>query len=129
MSVPEASRCPTVNQVAFCTISALAVGTVASVIAAATAASTIAMVAYAILGITGGAISIASITAWFDRTSTSPKAYFSNCAKQAGYTIAGFYQLVAQTLLLNLIRGIGEGISTGIRRIIAGDDVTVRVRG
>ena len=127
MSTQVSSSFPTVNQVAFGTVTILAVGTAASVFAAATTAATVATVAFSALAITGGAVSIASITAWLDPSSKTTRAYFSNCSKHAGYTIAGTYQFVAQVLVQSLIKGLVDGIATAIRRKISGDDVTVRV--
>jgi hypothetical protein len=128
MATPASSPFPTVNQAAFVTVSVLAVGTAASVFAAATAVATVATVAYSILAVTAGAVSIASISAWLDPTSTTIHAYFSNCSKHAGYAVAGAYQFVAQTLVQALIKGLADGVSTAIRRKISGDDVTVQVK-
>lgn len=116
-----------VNQVAFCTITALSVGTAASVIAAATTASTVATVAYATLAIGLGATSIAAITAFVDAKSTDVEKYFTNMKSHMGYVMAGMSQFVAQTLLHSLIEGAASGISKLISRKIGGEDHTVKV--
>ena len=115
-----------VNVAAFCTVTVLACATAASAIAAATTtAGTVALVAYTVLAILSGAISIASITAWVDPNSTDVKSYFSNLATHMGYAIAGTFQFVAQTLVMALVQGLANGISTAVSRKIAGPDITV----
>jgi hypothetical protein len=102
---------PTANHAAFVTITALAVITAGSVVAAATITSTVAAVAYATLGITAGGLSIGSVTAWIDPSSVTAKLYFVNFKKHAAIAVAGTYQFVAQTLLQAFIRGCAEGLA------------------
>ncbi len=109
-----------VNQAAFCTVTALAVVTAASIGAAVTTASTVAAVAYGVLGIGSGAVSIASITAWLDPNSTSVANYFSNLKSHAGYAIAGTFQVVAQTFVQALVQGAANGITKRVGDAIGG---------
>jgi hypothetical protein len=106
----------------------LAAGTAAATFAAATTAATATAVAYGVLAVTLAGVSIASITAWFDRESVDVGSYFSNVVKHSGYAIAGIYQFVAQTLVQALVQGLANGISRNVSRRIGGDDVTVSVR-
>lgn len=108
-----------VNTAAFFTSAGLAGATVCTVIAAATTASIVATVAYSILGITLAAISIASITAWFDPRSTDVASYFANIKGHAGYAITAMYQFVAQSLVMALVQGLANGISNSISRKFA----------
>jgi hypothetical protein len=114
----------TANPAAFFTVSGLALATGLSCFAAATAASTVATVAFGILGITCGGASIASVTAWLHKDTTTATIYFNKFKEQAGVAIAGFYQLFAQMLVQALIAGVSDGISKLITRKIAGPDVT-----
>lgn len=125
---------PTINHnhAAFATATVLAGATVISAIGATTAVSTVSTVALAILAVTTAAISIASITAWVKtRDSAHPTVneYFENVRNHAGHAIVGMYQLVAQTLVQAVIQGIANGLSTAVRRKIAGPDVTIQSTG
>ena len=111
---------------AFTTITALAVGTAASVIFAATSVSTVALVAYSILGITGAALSGAAITAYLDKDSVNVNNYFNTFKSHTGYALAISYQFVAQTLVQALVQGLANGISKAVSRKIAGPDHTYR---
>lgn len=93
---------------------------------AASVVSTIATIAYAILAITASAVSIASITAWIHEDSVDSESYFNNMGEHIKYAMAGVYQIVAQTLVHAVVKGVGDGISTALRRKIAGPDITVR---
>ena len=115
-----------VNTIAATTATFSAGVTIAAAVMAASAASTVATIAYAILAITASAVSIASITAWIDKDSTTSDKYFEKMGEHIKYAIAGVYQIVAQTLVQSVIHGIAEGISTALRRKIAGPDVTVK---
>lgn len=53
-----------INQIAFCTIPALAVATIGLTVYAATATTTVATVAYAIFAALGSALTIASMTVY-----------------------------------------------------------------
>lgn len=115
---------PNANHAAFATITTLGAVTIGSTVAAATVTATVAMVAYTVLAVTAGALSIASMTAWVDQSSTSAKAYFENFKSHSGYAIAGTFQLVAQTFLQALIQGLAGGIATRVHRNVAGPDIT-----
>lgn len=110
-----------VGQAAFLTSTALAAVTIGSAVLASSATAKVALVAYAALGITAGGASIASITAYIDDSSKDVESYFKNFQKHAGYAIAGTYQFVAQTLVQNLIAGIGSAVRDGVYKAIMGD--------
>jgi len=117
-----------VNQVAFCTVTALGLATAGSAIMAATTAATVATVAYSILTVVLGGASIASITAWV-KTNTdqgSVSDYFTAMKDHAGVAIAGLSQFVAQIFVQSVIQGVADGISKKITRKIAGPDVIVQ---
>lgn len=110
-----------VNTVAFCTSTALAAATAGAVFMAATTASTVAVVAYAILAVCSGGASLASISAWMVTDSSAKwDEYFGNVVNHAGCAIAGMIQVVSQVLLQSLIQGVASGISRNIERRIAG---------
>lgn len=118
-----------VNQVAFCTTTTLGLATIGAAVTAASAtASTVALVAYSILAIGLGGTSIASITAWADPSSDTPRKYFKNLQQHASFAIAGVTQLFAQVAVQAVIKGVADGISTAIRRAISGPDVVVENR-
>lgn len=114
-----------VNHVAFATTTVLGVVTIGATVAAATStASTVAMVAYATLALLSAAVSIASMTAWAHEDSTTVEKYFTRLQEHAGFAIVGSVQLVAQTLFQALRQGLAEGVGTRVRRGIAGPDHT-----
>ncbi len=115
------STFPTVNQVAFATSVGLACATVGSVAGAVMAATKVAFVAYAALGITCGGASIASVTAWFDQTSDTTEKYFENLKGHAGIAIAGMYQFVAQVLLQALIEGLAQVVRQAVVDMFSGN--------
>lgn len=117
-----------VNQIAFCTATGLGVATIGSVVAAATTASTVACVAYSILGVAFGGASIASVTAHVKGTATNAQEYFTLVGEHAGYAIAGLTQLFAQAAVQGIIQGVTQGIAKAFTRMIAGEDVTIRHR-
>lgn len=114
------------NQAAFVTTTGLAVLTTLSVVAAISTTSTIAAIACAVLGLTSGGASIASITAWLDTSSDTADGYFKIFKYHAGIAVAGAYQFFSQAMLQALIDGLIKGISTKVRRAISGPDTTVR---
>jgi len=108
-------------------IALLSLHPIATIFAAATTATTVATVAYAILATAGSALSIASMTAWADRSSDSPHKYYSNLVGHAGIALAGMSQFITQTLFTALINGLANGISKAVTRKISGEDVTMKV--
>lgn len=110
-----------VNQTAFCTVTALAVATIGTAVAAATAASTVGAVAYGIIAALGSALSIASMTAYVslkgraDKEDTASE-YFSEISNHAGFAIAAVFQFIGQTLMVAVVEGLGRGIFRSIER-------------
>lgn len=117
-----------VNKAAFGTVTLLGAATIASVVAAATTANIVAIVAFSILSVGLGAVSIASITAWVDSSSITAEAYFKNIKEHAAISFPAAMQFVAQVLVQSLIEGIGRGIGNAISRKISGPDVVVEYR-
>jgi hypothetical protein len=108
-----------VNQVTFCTTTALAAATVAAVIATTKVVGAVAFTAFTVLAITFAAISLASIAAWAEVGGTSEeiKKYFETTLHHRYHTVPGGYQFVAQILVQNLVLiGIGAGIGQLIAR-------------
>lgn len=106
-----------VNQVAFFTVTSLAVATTASAVAAATAATTVATVAYAALGITLAAVNVASISAWV-ATKDSPdnvQDYFSTLKDHSAYAVSAMYTFVAHTMIQAVVEGVKQGIIDLVR--------------
>ncbi|MFZ0566106.1 MAG: hypothetical protein WAM28_07975 [Chlamydiales bacterium] len=112
------------NQAAFATATGLAIITAGSAVGAAVVASTTATVALGVLAVVAGGASIASITAWIDTKNKTAQEYFLSFQDHLGVGIAGMSQLAAQVLLQAVLQGIAEGISSLMRRKIAGPDVT-----
>lgn len=109
-----------VNQAAFCTSMTLAVITTASVCAAVmTTAGTVAVVAYSVLALVGAGVSIASMTAWLDKDSTTASKYFENLKSHSAIAIVGVFQFVTQILVQALIKGVADGVSRKISRKMA----------
>lgn len=110
----------TVNKTAFATSTLLAAGTVACTVGAAL----VSQVALSVILVIGATIfagaSIASITAFLDASSTTPRKYFENLGKHSGYAIAVMIQFVAQTLFTSMIEGIGRGLGLKFQRKIFG---------
>ena len=122
------------NKSAFITTTSLAVLTAVSAILAASAAnttSTFALVSYSALAITGAALSIAAVTAWFslgdDGSTTDAGTYFKKLGEHAAYAVAGTFQFVAQTLVISVVQGIAQGISRSTSRAIGGEDQRIRI--
>lgn len=113
------------NVIAFTTVIGMAALTAGAAFGAITAVGTVAMVAYTVLGITGSALSIASITAWASPYSTDTSSYFKSVFSHAGIAIGAIYTFVAQTLIHAIIQGIANGIGRRISRRIGGADLTV----
>jgi len=109
-----------VEATAFSTTILLAAGTATCVFAAINSIALVTTVAFAALGLTIGAVGIASVTAYFDRTSISPGAYLSNVSTHSCYAIAGVWQFVAQTLVLSMIQGLANGIFTWVSDKVSG---------
>lgn len=115
-----------INATAGATVTALAIGTIGACILAASVASTVATIAYAILAVGLGAVSIAAITAWIDKDSKDAETYFNKLGEHVAYAVPAFFQFFAQTLIMSVIQGISEGISKAITRKISGPDLTIR---
>lgn len=109
-----------VNFTASVTVTSLGAATVGLSYAAATAASTTAVVAYATFATLGVALSLASITALFDPESQDASSYFTNVGKHAQVTIPGVIQFVAQAAFQALVEGLVNGISRAISDRIGG---------
>jgi hypothetical protein len=115
-----------VNHIAFCASTSAAIATTTCAIAAATTtAGVVATIAYSVLAVGLGAVGIATITAWFERSSRDAQSYCSNLQEHMGYAIAGMLQLASQTFTMALVEGFANGISRAISRAIGGDDLTI----
>jgi hypothetical protein len=93
-----------VNMAAFGTTIVLGSVTIAACFAAAATATAVATVAYSVFALLAGAVSIASITAWYDNSSKSVETYVMNIKKHSMVTIPAMVQLVAQTMLQALVQ-------------------------
>ncbi|MCX6994962.1 MAG: hypothetical protein NTY13_03970 [Chlamydiae bacterium] len=114
-----------VNTAAFFTVTALAIGTGGAVYAAMTTTAAVAAIAYAILAVGLAGVSIASMTAWAaSKDGESGSDYIRKLGSHAGIAVAASFQFVAQTLVQALIQGLASGVSTLVRRKIAGPDFT-----
>ncbi len=117
-----------VNQVAFCTTTALAAATIGCTFGAVATTAIAAKVSYTAAAVLFGSVSIGSITAWADTTSGDVGHYFTKLKDHSAIAIASMSQLIAQTLVQALVQGMAAGVSKSITRSIAGDDVTVKVK-
>lgn len=116
-----------VNYAAFATVTTLAVATGISVIAAATTASTVAMVAHTIFSILGASATGAGVSAWLHKDSTNVSKYFDTFKSHLGYAVAGSFTFVSQVLVQALVQGVVDGITKAISRKIAGPDQKTEV--
>jgi nucleoside recognition membrane protein YjiH len=121
MNTASLPRSSSVNYAAFVTATTLSAATAYSVFVAATTAITAQAVAFAALSIVFSAVSLASITAWIDPSSTNLESYFNNMKDHAGYAIAGLSQFTAQVLVQALIQGAANGIGRRVESAIAGE--------
>lgn len=117
---------PTVNQAAFFTITALGIGTAAACIAASAVVTTTATIAYSVLGIGLGSLSLGAIAAWVDTDNWKTAEYFAKIPDYTAYVFVGMIQLFAQSLLMAVFEGVASGVGLNIRRKIAGPDFTFR---
>ena len=117
-----------VNQIAFCTSTTLATATIATTFAAVAAVAIPAKVALIGLAVLSGSVSGASVTAWMDQRSINATSYFSNLKEHAAYAVASMTQMTAQILVQAVIQGLANGVSTSIKRAIAGPDFTVETK-
>ncbi len=115
----------TVNQIAFCTSTTLAIATIATTFTAVAAVPVSTKIAFIALSVLSGSVSAASVTAWMDETSFNASNYFSNLKKHSAYAVASMTQMTAQLLVQAVIQGLASGVSTSIRRQIAGPDLTI----
>lgn len=106
------------KQAAFATITVFAIATSGCAIAAATVVTTIATIAYSILTINAGAISIASISSWMvtNEKSTSMD-YFNTFKNHAEKTLNITLMLTKQVFNAFMI-GIATGIQISSQNII-----------
>lgn len=89
-----------VNYTAFATTMTLAACSAASIFAAVTTASTVATVAFAILGFCSVGFFGGSIVAWFNTDSTDDaKSYFKKVVSGTGYVMVGLSTLVIKKLV------------------------------
>ncbi len=112
-----------VNTAAAITVTACGAATIAAVVLASQAVSTVAIVALATLATLAAALSIASVTAFFDEGTVGVGAYFENVGKHAKAVIPTMVTFVAQTLFQALVQGLGKKIE---RSMNGGADVVVK---
>ena len=105
---------PTVNQAAFLLATVSAAATVSSIVAVTAAASKVAMVALGILGVTSAGVSIATMTAWLDKSSITAAKYWENVKNHSGIAIVGMYQFVAQTMVQAMVEAFARAIQYSI---------------
>jgi hypothetical protein len=108
-----------INVTAFCTTTTFALATIGAAVGCATVAATVSAVALGVLAVTLGAISISAITAWvhtkgLESSEQSVGKYFENLAEHAGYAVAGFFQVAAQTMVQAVLQGLARGVSRKI---------------
>lgn len=121
-----------VNQAAFLTATlttgtALACGLIAMKTAAT--ASTVALVAYAILGVVAAAASVGSTLAWFNpENSDDTKKYFADVRKITAGATVGILQFLLVELGSGIAQGLKEAASTWCRRQFGGADNIVEFR-
>ena len=123
----------TKNQAAFATITAAALATAGSVMAATFATATVAKVAYVALSVLAGTLNLAAITSYFEvslneaqkQSTVSASEYFDKLKDHTQKGIPAVLSVISQALLQAIIQGVTQGVSTLIKRKIAGPDVTV----
>jgi len=116
-----------IDYTAAASVTGLSVAAGVTAIAAASATTTVSAVALGVAAIALAAISLASITAYFDSSSNSMEEYFSNIVKHSTVTVSGAFQLATQAIVSALVQGVAGAVETRVRRAIAGEDVTVKM--
>ena len=101
------------GQTAFGAITATAAATILFAVKAAASTTTISLVAYSALAISGSALGIASMSAYMDPDSTTANKYFENFKKHAAHILPVTYQFVSQVVIAKAIEGFGEAIKDG----------------
>jgi hypothetical protein len=115
---------------ALLTTTVLGAATIGSAVAALSAASTAATVAYATLTALGAALSIASITAWAAASDEEGKGYFSTLREHATYAMAAGVQVVAQSVAYALMQGFVNAVrDTVYERFTGNKPRTISVIG
>ena len=114
------TKCPTVGQTAFLTVTGLSVAALGSVAATVAATTTVAKIGFTTLSVVLGAVGIASMTAYGEPTSTTSNKYFENCKYHSGKIIPATFQLVSQTMIQSLIQGLSHAIRDSIYDSIMG---------
>ena len=110
-----------VDPAAFTTITTAAIATGGLAIAAATAASSITMVALGALAAVSAAFNISSITAWFDSgPNDSATDYFKRTVSHLGKAIPAVVSFISQVFLQAIIGGAVEGLRNLVREKIDG---------
>ena len=108
------------NKAAFFTSVSLACVTVGAGIAAATAVSTVSMVALGVLTTVAAGSAIASVTAWLETKDRSAAEYFTTFKDHAVVGTAAMFQMAAQAVFQGLISGLASGIGRKVSDRIAG---------
>ena len=95
------TKCPTVGQTAFLTVTGLSVAALGSVAATVAATTTVAKIGFTTLSVVLGAVGIASMTAYGEPTSTTSNKYFENCKYHSGKIIPATFQLYNGKKIIN----------------------------
>ena len=120
-----------VNQTAFCAVTALSITSGGAIFAAATAGSTVAAVAYSILGIASSGAAIGSSTAWMaSKPGDSPTTYLETAQTHTGIAIASTCNLASSILIDTVIKTGVQALADKLYDKIIGreDSQTVRFR-
>lgn len=65
--------------------------------------STVAACVFGGLAVATAGVSLATVTAWFDPSSTDAKSYFGNVYEHSGVAIAAFAQFAGQAMISALV--------------------------
>lgn len=91
-----------------CTFSVLTIGTA---LLATSAVSEVAMFALALVAVVFAAFSIASISAWFDKDSTTLDRYYTRLQNHVGIAVTAILQIGVQTVINGLCQRLEDRIS------------------
>ena len=109
-----------VNRAAFAAVTTAAVGTIGTFLALTAVTSKVAAVALIVFGTLGFAVSAATVTAFFDKSSTSVEKYVENVAKHCMVTVPATAQIIATAVFNAVVQAISDIVYRSIMQIFTG---------
>lgn len=112
-----------INTTAAITVLATSLTTITFTAALATVDSVVYFSALAVLTTMSWAVSIASVTAWMDKTSKDTESYFFCIKTNITTTIPGAFHYISQKIMQSVIKSFSDAIEALIHLKITGRDI------